>query len=411
MNILHTSEFYHPSVGGMQEVVKQISERLVKFGHSVTVATSALPGRKSNELNGVKIVEFNIFGNAAHGIKGDIKAYQQFLLNSDFDIMVNFGTQQWVTDLVFPILDKIKAKKIFMPTGFPGMGETKYKKYYKEMPRWMSLYDMNIFLSDNFEHIDFARKNGIKDITVIHNGASLEEFTRNNDIDIRNMLGLPKDVGLILTVGSHSGIKGHAETIKIFNSANIKNAVLLLIGNIFSKRNCLKNCLRLAKKSNSNKLNKQNCKRIIVRELSRPETVSAFKQSDLFLFTSNTECSPLVLFEAMAAGLPFLTTDVGNAAEIIQWSHGGMLLPTAPKSFLTKLLIAIQGLPYAHKLLGPPKPVRADIGASTGLLEILYKNKKLARELGQNGHAAWKKDFTWDKIAKKYEELYLSLIK
>ena len=42
MKILHTVELYHPSQGGMQEVVKQISERLVKLGHEVTVATTKL---------------------------------------------------------------------------------------------------------------------------------------------------------------------------------------------------------------------------------------------------------------------------------------------------------------------------------------------------------------------------------
>ena len=35
MKILHTVEFYHPSQGSMQEVVRQISERLVKLGHKV----------------------------------------------------------------------------------------------------------------------------------------------------------------------------------------------------------------------------------------------------------------------------------------------------------------------------------------------------------------------------------------
>ena len=35
MKILHTVEFYHPSIGGMQEVVKQLSERLVLLGHEL----------------------------------------------------------------------------------------------------------------------------------------------------------------------------------------------------------------------------------------------------------------------------------------------------------------------------------------------------------------------------------------
>ena len=54
LKILHTVELYSPSVGGMQEVVKQISERLVKKGHDVTVATTKLSNRKSKIINGVK---------------------------------------------------------------------------------------------------------------------------------------------------------------------------------------------------------------------------------------------------------------------------------------------------------------------------------------------------------------------
>ncbi|MFH1005826.1 MAG: hypothetical protein V1781_10125 [Bacteroidota bacterium] len=49
MKILHTVESYYPSVGGMQEVVKQISEQLVKMGHSVTVATGFHVDRKEKK--------------------------------------------------------------------------------------------------------------------------------------------------------------------------------------------------------------------------------------------------------------------------------------------------------------------------------------------------------------------------
>jgi len=49
MNILHCVESYYPSVGGMQEVVKQLSERLVKLGHAVKVATRNNPDRNFTE--------------------------------------------------------------------------------------------------------------------------------------------------------------------------------------------------------------------------------------------------------------------------------------------------------------------------------------------------------------------------
>src|SRR5687767_4036163 len=63
MKILHTVQLYHPHKGGSEEVVRQISERLVARGHDVTVATGWDPRRQSKQLNGVKIRSFKIMGN------------------------------------------------------------------------------------------------------------------------------------------------------------------------------------------------------------------------------------------------------------------------------------------------------------------------------------------------------------
>jgi glycosyltransferase involved in cell wall biosynthesis len=51
--------------------------------------------------------------------------------------------------------------------------------------------------------------------------------------------------------------------------------------------------------------------------------------ADLFVFASIVEYSPLVLFEAAAAGTPFLSVPVGNAEEIARWTGGGMICPAA----------------------------------------------------------------------------------
>lgn len=68
--------------------------------------------------------------------------------------------------------------------------------------------------------------------------------------------------------------------------------------------------------------------KIIFTFLSREDTVAAYKQSNLFLFPSNIECSPIVLFECAASKLPFLSTDVGNSIEIATWTKGGEIMPT-----------------------------------------------------------------------------------
>lgn len=103
MRILHTVEFYYPSTGGSQEVVKQLSERMAAMGHEVIVATSWLPERKATVINGVHIKEFKISGNMVHGYQGNTKEYREFILNEKFDVIMNYAAQQWSTDLCLEV--------------------------------------------------------------------------------------------------------------------------------------------------------------------------------------------------------------------------------------------------------------------------------------------------------------------
>jgi glycosyltransferase involved in cell wall biosynthesis len=388
MKILHTVESYHPSVGGMQEVVKQLSERLVALGHQVTVVTRKNPERKFTEFNGVKIKDFEIGGNTVNGIEGDEEGYRNYLLNSDFDIVTFFAAQQWATDVALPILDQIKGKKVSVPTGYSGLYNPQYKTYFENMKVWIRGYDMNVYLSDDYRDINFARENKIAKTIIIPNGAAADEFLPDNGISIRKKLNIPETNFLILLVGGYSGAKGHKEAAKIFLRSKLKNATLLMIGNKYEyfRRQYIKEplfgLLRFLKLGSS--------KQIIFGHYTRPETVSAYKEADLFLFPSNIECSPIVLFEAMASKTPFLTTDVGNSPEIIQWSGGGMLLPTSKDN---------RG--YSH----------AKISGSVKIVNELFANKQKRDELAKKGFEAWQQKFSWEIIAKKYEELYKSLIK
>ena len=122
--------------------------------------------------------------------------------------------------------------------------------------------------------------------------------------------------------------------------------------------------------------------------MSREETIKAFYASDLFLFPSNIECSPIVLFEANAAGLPFFTTNVGNAKEISDWTNGGVILPTI----------------FKKNMLGYAK-----IKESTELIDEYLKSPEKLKKLGKAGQEKVIQGFTWKNITQKYESLYKEL--
>ncbi len=389
MKILHCVENYFPSPGGMQEVAKQLSERLVGMGHDVTVACKTHPQRHFAELNGVKIEGFDVSGNWAGGMTGEVEKYRDFLLQSNFDIVTFFAAQQFATDAALEILPQIKGKKVSVPTGYSGLYQEHYKPYYEKMRSWIKDYDMNVYLSEDYRDIHFAKENGIKNTILIPNGADEREFDMNTDgIDVRREFNVPKDAFLVLHVGNYTGRKGHKEAIEIFLRSKIKNGVMLMIGentDYFKKRSIFKyfgtGLLWLSKMFSS--------KKILMPAVNRAQTVAAYKEADLFLFPSQIECSPIVLFEAMAASTPFLVTDVGNSMEIVKWSQGGKVLPTR---------------------IDEERNSNPEIKGSVEMLDHLYANAAERKKLAEQGHKSWKERFTWDKIAHQYETLYKELL-
>jgi glycosyltransferase involved in cell wall biosynthesis len=416
MKILHTVESYLPARHGMSEVVRQISERLVQLGHQVTVATSNDPRRHESHIQGVEVRSFDVYGKSATGIWGNASSYQNFLIDFNPDIIVNFAAQQWATDLALPLLSRLKARKVFVPTGFSALANPTFHNYFSAMREWMRGYDACVFLSDSYRDIDFARSAGIESIAIIPNGAAAEEFDRMKDSGMRERLGIPKDHQLILHVAGYLSIaKGQADAIDIFSRSSLSKATLMLICPDFGrpalksllpkhilKASCqiawikglrlfvfriwlrLLCCLR-------QKCNNAQGRQIKFVSLSRKDTTSAFLDADLLLFPSRIECSPLVLFEAAAAQTPFLVTDVGNASEIIRWTGGGRLLPGVTKNDW-------EG------------SVQADLEAGARCLDDLMADQQARKQMATSAHEAWLRHFTWSHIAEKYEQLYSSLL-
>jgi glycosyltransferase involved in cell wall biosynthesis len=191
-----------------------------------------------------------------------------------------------------------------------------------------------------------------------------------------------------LHVGSYTSGKGHKEAIEIFLRSNVKDSTLLMIGNNHEayKYRWWRHPL-LALKYYLGKLSGR--KRIIFNYFPRAFTVAAYRQSDLFLFPSNIECSPIVLFESAAAHLPFLASDVGNSIEISKWTGGGEIMPTKKDS---------DG--YSH----------VEIKGSVEKLERIYRDEVGRRQMADRAFAEWKKRYSWEVITLEYERLYQKLL-
>jgi L-malate glycosyltransferase len=422
--------------------MRQVAERLVSRGHDVTVATSHLPSRTFTEINGVRVVGFNVSGSFVKGLDGEVAQYQRFVLRGTFDVVLINMAQQWTLDALIPIHREIPCHKVFIPCGFSCFYEPSYATYFREMPNVLRAFDHLIFHASDYRDISFAKDCGLKQFSIIPNGASETEFAVAKDPSFRKRLGISDQERLFLTVGALTADKGHADLLRSYMDCDFggQASVLLLNANAYipeaneagSKSSAvsagrripsqkgtagqtrqrrtpvrevfsqtyrdLANLIRGNKpernpppfredmRSLMEQLNMPGTgKRVILVDLPRPALVQAYMNADLFVFASHIEYSPLVLFEAAAAGTAFLSAHVGNAPEIAQWTGAGVI---GPSIIDKKGYSRIDATRFAERWVQ------------------LINDEEGRRALGQNGKRNWAARFTWDKIAQQYENVF-----
>lgn len=400
-------ESYVPGGGGVARVNKEIAERLVCRGHDVTVATTKIKERNEKIVQGVKIHDFEVSGNTVRGIRGEVNRYQDFVISGKFDAILIYAAQQWTFDALWPVLPKISACKLHVPCGYSGFYDPSYKNYFRQMPDILRQFDHLIYNANNYRDINFAKEQGITKYSIIPNGASENEFDSCPLPDFRGKWGIAEDEFVFLTVGSPPSLKGHRDVAFAYEQLQLPfPSVLILDGRYSLLENPLRQeypirikrlLIRMAKRMLGKivfpekgfgkaleSINKQTGKRLLMTDMPRAEIVSAFFASNLFVFASHVEYSPLVLFESIAAGLPFLSVPAGNAEEIAQWTKGGEICQ-ADKNRTGHTLVSPQVL--AEKMFR------------------LATDKEKLRQLGQQGRESWRNQFTWDRIVTQYEDV------
>ena len=178
---------------------------------------------------------------------------------------------------------------------------------------------------------------------VVPNGVDEREFFEADAPVQQDRLGVPPESLLLLSVGTLIVAKGHWEVIKAYRKANLQKPSCLVINGNSPKeflprkiarsirdifRGYLPLGILIAWVNVGSRINGAQ-KTIRLVDLSRERLVALYKLSDVFVFASHIEYSPLVLFEAAAAGTPFISSDVGNAREIAAWTGVGSIIACA----------------------------------------------------------------------------------
>jgi glycosyltransferase involved in cell wall biosynthesis len=114
---------------------------------------------------------------------------------------------------------------------------------------------------------------------------------------------------------------------------------------------------------------------------ARTDVPALMRRAAMLVLTSEHEGFPNVLLEAMAAGLPVVTVDAGDAIRVVGHEIAGLVARPAEPEAIAKLMVQLAG------------------------------DADMARKLGSAGRARVTAEYSYAHLAPRLEELYRGLIR
>ena len=370
-------ELYPPRiVGGIARVVHDLSKRLIKDGHEVTVVTyrdnTNVPEYENdkgvnvyrvdnymihpnNFIDWIMQLNFNLVSKATEIINKE----GGFDVIHAHDWLVTYAAKTLKNAYNIPIVATIHATEAGRNSGI----HDETQRYINDT-EWLLTYEATeVIVNSNFMKNDIHRLFGLpfEKINVIPNGINLSNFTGiERDYDFRRQYAMDNEK-IILYVGRLVYEKGIQHLIAAMPKilSNYHDAKLIIAG-----RGGMMDEL----KAEARNLGLGN-KVYFTGYLDSKQVQKMYKCADVAVFPSTYEPFGIVALEAMLAGVPTVVSDVGGLNEIVNHGVDGM------KSYA-----------------GNPNSIADSVTA------LLYDHQ-LAANVSKKAKQKVKEQFNWEKIA------------
>jgi glycosyltransferase involved in cell wall biosynthesis len=366
MRILMTSYEFPPIGGGGAAVVAGLSRELVAKGHEVDLVTMRFQGNPTHEdVNGVQVYRVPCWRRVKHVctapeafsyVAAAFPVIRQLLSRRQYDI----------THSHFILPDGLLAWRVRRMTGLPyvitahgtdvpGFNPHRLKFAHRMLsPLWHQIVDDSariISPSAVLEQLVYAQGIDHGRTLVIPNGLQVGEYTP---------YGTEPKVLVVTRMLERKGIQ--------FLLASLAEAPIDYEVNIVGEGPYLPELRRQAAETG-----------VRVKfwgwlENRSPQLRDLYESSTIFVFPSEAENFPIVLLEAMAAGLAIITTEGTGCAEVM--GDAALLVP--PKS---------------------PQAI-------TQALRRLIHEPDLRRSVGAAARRRIEENFTWSAVAGRYLDEY-----
>lgn len=325
MKVLFLSQDYIPNLSGVPIVVKYLAEGLAGLGHQVSVATSSFQEcPKFETLNEVSIYRFNLQKTHYDTYTGDISAYVEFVLSFPCDVIIFECVTCVTTDVLLPYMDSIKAKKILHSHGLSGlllkpfslknsMLSTLANTYHYlwaqyffniTLPKYIRKFDAVCGLSAVDNTINYCKRFGVE-AEILENAVDDMFLKNTGPLAFEEIRSLNKPY--LLSVANYTHIKNQIGILKEFYKSG-SDCAMVFIG--MQENAYYEDLLRAYRNLESEYGHRDVLFLTGVPRISIPNIVEHAK---LYLVGSTWEMYSISIIEAMTKGIPFISTNVGNA--------------------------------------------------------------------------------------------------
>lgn len=310
--IVQVTGFYPPHLGGMERVAQSLSEGLAARGYAVTVITSDAdaPSEPEAEVPGLRVrrlasVEFAHTPVAFWLLPAMLRVPKRSILHLHLG-QAYYPELTWLVSKLRGVPYILHFHLDLQPTGRLGKVFVLYKRIV--LRAVVTQASRIVVFSDEqreFIHTEYGVSRDV--ITVIPNGVGSEYFLG------ARTYAQAKLTHSLLYVGRLSGQKRVRMLIEMMAHLDTK-FTLTIVGDGEERETLRQLAIDLGLRERVTFAGKKD----------PAETVAYYKAADVFVMSSENEGMPLVMLEAMAAGLPVVGASVPGIRELI--SGVGMLV-------------------------------------------------------------------------------------
>jgi len=376
-DINYTKEYAH---GGTEIAAYYLAVEMAKRNHKVDIFTTSIGSKDSFEL--LENMNIHRYGTNFRIASANVALNLVFKpLKHELEI-VHAHSPIPYSDL--PALLYAKRKKVPFVLTYQYDGQETVGSFIRNAG--VSVYNKyllnkvldyaNVIIATTKSYADeskFLRPYKDK-ITLIPNGINIKDFQISYSKEkCRSKLGLSADKNVILFLGSLVPYKGPDILLNAFSRVNkeIPNAELVFAG----RGEMQVELEKLSKRLNIEK----NVKFAgFIEEDLKP---FYYKAADIFCLPSTNmgESFGIVNLEAMACGIPIISSKLGGIPDVVNDMENGILVkPGDPESLADALI-------------------------------FLLENKDIRKKMGTDGRKKVE-EYSWEKIAEKTENIYNRLL-